>query len=69
MEEEDEQFLRNGSTLQTASKSADLMKSLFLKGFVVKQTGDSKSQFYYNMGLFLGCGTHLWLNKIAGFCS
>lgn len=44
--EEDEQFLGKGGTLQTASKSANLMKSLFLKGFVVKQTGDSKSQFY-----------------------
>lgn len=68
LEEDDEQFLGKGSPLQTFCKSPDFMKSHFLKGFVVKQAGDSKSQFYYNMGLFLGCQIPLWLNRITGFC-
>lgn len=44
------------------------MKSQFFKGFVVTQAGDSMSQFYYHKGLFLGCGSHWWLSKTAGFC-
>lgn len=69
LEEEGEHFLGKGSALQTACKGADFMKSQFFKGFVVKPAGDSKSQFYYSVGLFLGCGIHLRLNEIAGFCS